>query len=883
MSTLPRALLAVGCAGALVASGTLGGSVLGLAAPFSGDVYETVDRDVERIESPYGPATVTYDAQGVPHVEADSERALYYAVGYVQARDRLFQMDLQRRLVSGHLAEAFGERAVESDRFYRQLDLERAANVTWRSLRDTEVGDAVRAYTDGVNRYVETGALPPEFALAGYEPRPWRPADTFLIDKQIAWTLSGSFADLEHAVVTDRLGSGAASLYPDRLDHDATIVRGRSDAAPFDPSDAPAGSSPDASARRARVGALAPVADWAGDYDVEPGIGSNSWVVSSAHTTTGRPVVANDPHLSLTVPPVWYEMHLTTPEMDVRGVGFPGAPFVLIGRTTDVAWGLTNVGADLTDHYAYETLSGGSAYRYRGEVRSFDARTETIRVSGAPDRTVRIRHSVHGSVLEREGRTVGVAWPGFAATNETLAIYRLNHAGSMADVRAALDDWDSPPQNVVAATRAGETLYRAAGRHPVRYTDGTVVRGDRVFDGSAGAGEWRGYEPFAASNWSGFVPLASVPRVDDPDYLATANQRPVDDASYYLGTSRTFADPYRGGRIYAALDARADADEPMDPAFHRDLQHDVRSRAAGQFVPIATADAARARMNRSADDLAARLVGWSGRMRADSPAALAFAVWLDEFRNATFHDEFAAEGLDDDYYPRDYVLGGLPADSRWFDRTRTRETETRADVAALAMERAAARIDREGYRTYGDRNRLELSHPFDRGFLNYPERPMNGSQYTVSNYRRDGPAGSSWRMVVSFDGESTGIVPGGQSGVFWSDHYRDQLDEWAGTGAKPLTLDAPDGPPDLVFGRGPGTGRGGEDGSGTGGEARLGAGTGGTGIGSGPNAGSSESADRSPGPASGRSRGEDGERDGDRNGDGHEWDRPAAVRGGVRA
>jgi len=827
MSTLPRGLLAIGCAAVLVASATLGGSFLGLAAPFSGDVYDTVDRNVERVESPYGHATVTYDADGVPHVDAENERALYYAVGYVQARDRLFQMDLQRRLVSGRLAEAFGERAVPSDRFYRQLDLEAAANATWRSLRGSDTGDAISAYADGVNRYVETGPLPPEFELLGYEPRRWDPADTLLMDKQIAWTLSGSFADVEHAVAADRLGPDAASLYPDRLDHDAPIVRGGSDADPFDPDATPAGSptlasGPDAgratSAGRpvelSSPGRLGRLADWAGAYDAEPGIGSNSWVVSSNHTTTGHPVLANDPHLSLTVPPVWYEMHLSAPGTEARGVAFPGVPFVVIGRTTDVAWGVTNVGADLTDHYTYETRADGTEYRYRGEFRSFETRTETIRVSDGPDRTVRVRHSVHGSVLEREGRTVGVAWPGFAATNETRAIYRLNHARTMADARAALRDWESPPQNVVVATRAGETLYYPAGNYPIRYTDGEVVRGDRVFDGSAGEGEWRGYEPFAVSNWSGFVPFASIPHVEDPDYLATANQRTVDDPPFYMGTSRTYADPYRGARIYAALDARAASGEPMDPAFHRDLQQDVTSRAAAAFAPIATADAARARMNDSADDLATTIVGWDRAMRADSGGALAYAVWLEEFRNATFHDEFAAHGLDASYYPRDSVLAGLPADSRWFDDARSPATETRADVAAVAMERAVARIDREGFETYGDYNRLRLTHPFDREFLNYPSRPMNGSTYTVNNYRQDGPAGSSWRMVVSFDGQSRGVIPGGQSGVFWSDHYDDQLDEWSGEGYKPLTMASPDGPPDVVFGSGsasaPGAGPGAE-------------------------------------------------------------------------
>jgi penicillin amidase len=840
MASLPRLALSVGCAALLVSAAALGGSVLSLAAPFSGEVYDSVDRDVDRVESPYGEATVRFDANGVPHVQAESERALYFAVGYLQARDRLFQMDLQRRLAGGNLSGAFGERALQSDRFRRRMGFTDAARATWAGLQGTEAEPAVRAYTAGVNRYVETGPLPPEFALAGYEPRRWRPVDTLLVDKQIAWTLSGNFADLRRAVAVDRLGAGAARLYPDRLAHDSPVIRGESDAAPFDPTTAPTGAAAvdaagtdgrvdaDTTApsdvtrrgddrrarqgveaeRRADAGSLAPLAAHLDRFDRRAGVGSNSWVASDAETGTGTATLANDPHLQLTVPPVWYEMHLSAPGLDVRGATFPGVPFVLIGRTTDVAWGLTNVGADLTDVYTYETRTVGGddggaestrQYRYRGEWRAYGTHTETIPVADGPDETVRVRRTVHGPVVERNGREVAVAWTGLTATNETLAIYGLNHAEDVADVRTALRDWDSPPQNIVAATRAGRTLYVPAGKYPLRTVDGEVVAGDRVFNGSAGHGEWRGFTPYGESTWRGFLPFESIPRVEDPAYLGTANQRTIDDPPVYLGTSLTYADPYRGARLYDRLDARAAADDPMDAAFHRDVQADVRSRAAAQFVPYATAPDARARMNASAAALAARLDGWDRRLTADSRAALIYRVWLEEFRAATFGDEFDAAGLDEAFYPRDYTLGRLPADSRWFDDRRTPATESRAAVAARAMNRTAGRVATGDWADYGDYNRLELTHPFDRPFLNYPTRRTDGSPYTLDNYRRGTEVGSSWRMVVTFEGDSAATFPGGQSGVVWSNHYSDRLDEWVAEEYSSLTMDSPPGPPDLVF------------------------------------------------------------------------------------
>jgi penicillin amidase len=839
MVSAARGALAACCAALLVASATLGGSTLGLAAPFSGDVYGTVrgDGGGKTVESPYGPATVRYDDDGVPHVTADSEAALYYAAGYVQARDRLFQMDLQRRLVGGRLAAAFGPRAVASDRFHRRMDFRAAANASWRAVEGTPTGDAVEAYTAGVNRYVEAGATPPEFELAGYEPRRWRPADTLLVGKLVAWRLSGGFADLRAAVVRERVGPAATALYPDAMAHDSPVIRGGSDAAPFDPaatagvpdldgggdpSDAPTrahtrrsgGGASDGSARatHGRAAGLAAVYESVAPFDRRRGVGSNNWVVSGAETATGRPVLANDPHLSLSVPAVWYEMHLRVDGdggdgdggaggMDVRGVTFPGVPFVVIGRTADVAWGVTNVGGDVTDHYTYETRRNGSEYRYRGEWRAFETTTERVPVAGAADARVTVRKSVHGPVVAEEGRTVGVAWPGFSATNESVGVYRLNHADRMGDVVAALAIWDVPAQNFVAATRAGETLYYPAGRYPVRRTEGAVVGGDRVFDGSAGAGAWRGYTPYGRSNWSGFAPFESIPHVDDPTVLASANQRVVDDPPFYVGTARTFASPYRGARIYDRLDARVASADPVDAAFARELQRDVHSTAADQLVPHALA--ARERMAPDARALADDLAGWDRRMTRDSRGALVYRLWRAAFVNATL-DEFRAAGLGASYDPPLWVLGTLPADSRWFDDRSTRERETRADVAALAMNRTADRVAREGYGTYGDWNRLDLDHPFGREWLSYPERAVDGSEYTVKNVRTRSNVGSSWRMVVAFGAdrpatEGGGVIPGGQSGVFWSEHYHDQLPMWAEGEYRTLSLSSPDGPPDLRF------------------------------------------------------------------------------------
>ncbi len=813
--SIARISLAVVLAVAIVAAGALGSTYLGLAAPLSGSLYDTAQRGpvvgAEQVENPYGNASVWYDDGGVPHIQASNERALAYATGYVQARDRLFEMDLQRRLISGHLSEAFGNRTLASDRFHRQLDFEGAAEASWANLKGTEAGPSLRAYSAGVNRYIDTRPLPPEFDLLGYEPKRWTPVDTLLIGKQISWSLSGNFADLQRATVRRRLGSDATALYPDALPTNTTIIRGGYATKPFDPtavalgnaSSKRANASNATNASTANATDLSTLYDWVQAYQTKPGIGSNDWVVSGNLTKSGKPLLANDPHLSLTVPSVWYEMHLKAPGIDTRGASFPGIPFVVIGRTKTVAWGVTNVGGDFTDEYTYRTRGG--QYWYDGEWCDFRTHDETIRVAdgdGYRNVSITVRKTVQGPVIHREGQQVAVAWPGFSATNESLGVYRLDRARTIGDVRAALRDWDVPAQNFVVATAAGKTLYYPAGRYPLRVTDGQVVRGDQVFNGSAGEGQWRSYRPYNTSNWSGFVPFASIPHLDNPAYVTTANQRTVDDPPFYMGNGMTYADSYRAERIYQLLDRRAKSGKPVDAAYMKRIQRDVHSTAADQFVPIALD--ARSRMSPEAKQAATELDGWNRRMRTDSHAALVYAIWRSTFRNDTFSDEFGARNLSADYYPKDVVLASLPADSSWFDNQSTAKRETRADIAAQAMNETVDEIERAGYQTYGDYNRLHLTHPFDQAFLNYPTRPMNGSAYTVFNFRahRSTQVGSSWRMVVDFGGQSSGVIPGGQSGIFWSKHYHDQLGTWAEGRYKPMTLDRPTGNPDIVFSKG---------------------------------------------------------------------------------
>ncbi|WP_336037014.1 penicillin acylase family protein [Halobacterium yunchengense] len=767
--------------GGVAAAGALSpaSSFLERFAPLSGDVWRATTADPPgSVDSPHGPATLRYDGRRVPHVSADDDRALYHAVGYAHGTDRLFQLDLQRRLLRGRLAAVVGEAALDSDEFHVRMDFASAADANWTALqsRNPELADVLEAYADGVNAARRGQRLPPEFELLDYEPAAWTPADTLLLQLQISWTLTGSFETLRRARLRDALGDAYEELFPRRYDHDSPVLRGDT------------GSAGDAGAGAAAADAAVPergLTDWLTSFESPEGVGSNSWVVSGEHTASGDPVVANDPHLSLLAPPVWYQQHLDGPGYRVRGVTFPGVPFVVIGENHAGAWGFTNVGADVLDVYAYDV--DGERYRYEGEWRDFETDEHTIEVADGEDVTVTTRKTVHGPLLERSAAVdgasddrVGVAWTGLSATATTDAVYAMARSDGLEDFREAVRDFDLPTQHVVYADRDGNTYYKTTGRIPVRRVDGEAVPGRRVFDGSAGEGEWDGYTPYGESTWEGFVPFDEKPGAVNPAYVATANQRVVDDPEHYLAAS--YAAPFRGERIYELLDAWT-GDGDLTPADVRALQVDALDTRARRFVPrlldAVDVDAAGAPFDALAD--------WDYRMRTDSDGALAFAVVLDAYREALYAEGFAAAGLEDADWPGDWVTVHLGDDAAWFDRA---ETPASARAAMqTALDAAAERVDSEGWATYGDLNVASLDHPFDQPFLNYPGVPTDGSAATVNNYRRDSDVGASWRMVVPMGGDATVVLPGGNDGDPFGPSYGDQLGAWAAGDYYPFDRD----------------------------------------------------------------------------------------------
>lgn len=793
-------MLAAGTGGLALSSAD---DLLSMFAPISGDVWRSTGRELpESVESPHGDAELRVDDDGVPHVEADDEEAAYFAVGYVHGFDRLFQMDLQRRVMRGRLSEVVGDATVESDEFNVSMDFVGAAEATWTLVEDTEAAPLVEAYVGGVNAVMENERLSIEFELVGYEPRTWTPVDSMLMAKQISWNLTGSFVELRRALVADRLGEETAEiLFPRRLEHDSPIIREEFERLEPDSSsseteegaedgtetengtDEGTQDSSDASDSTRAVGQE--LTTWLSSFETPPGVGSNSWVVSGEHTETGSPLLAYDPHLSLMAPPVWYEQHVDTSEKSIRGVTFPGVPFVIAGTNGHGTWSFTNLGADVLDVYTYETDEDGERYMYEDEWRDFETEEREIPVSGGEDRTVTVRKTVHGPVIEREGREVGVAWTGHTATRTTVAIHELGRSESLDDAVEATRKFDLPTQNLVYANSDGRTMYYATGKLPIRRIDGETVKGARVFDGSAGEAEWEGFTPFGESSWEGFVPFEEKPHAIDPDVLATANQRAVDDPEHYI-TAFPYAAPYRAIRIYDRLDERVESDEAVDADFHRDVQTDMYDGRAEQLVPELVEAVEDADVSASVEDAVDALDGWDYRMERDSRAALVFSIWMNRFVEATAEPQMSDANLDETYYPNDWIVATLTSDSIFYDET------SREETMVEALRSAVEETDENGWTTYGDWNTTRgIAHPLggEADFLNYDELPADGSRATVLRYDVEEGHGTSWRMVVEPDDEeteATSVLPGGNSGDYFSEHYDDQLRMWLDGEQKPM-------------------------------------------------------------------------------------------------
>jgi len=721
------------------------------------------------------PARIVRDDEGVPHIFARSERDGWFAMGYAHAQDRLWQMEFQRRVAEGRLAEFLGERAYPVDLLMRTLGIERMAGQIVEHL-DVDTRANLQAYADGVNAFLAAKpVLPIGFQVFRITPERWKPADTMGWLLVMAWDLSGNWR-LELA----RLRF-AAKLGPERA----------AEFLPPYPGDHPP-PLPDLKSLYASIApqANALLARWP---EPSQSIGSNSWVVSGDHSQTGKPLLANDPHLDLQAPSIWYLAHISTPAGNVVGGTLPGVPFVVLGRNDHLAWTMTTTNSDTQDLFVERVVPGDpSRYVTPGGTAKFQVRDEVIRV-GSEERHVRIRSTRHGPVISDAvaaaadaapaGHVIALSWAALTEENAVArAGLRMNRARNEAELVDALRDFTAPHMNVVFADRDGHIGFVAAARVPVRRADNEAM-------GRVPVPGWD-----AKYDWQGFLPFEEMPRVLDPasGEIVTANDK-ITPPGYKPFLSFDWFPPYRSDRIRELL-----ARKPRHSmASFEAIQADTVSRLARDMLPVALAAKPATDEGRA---LQALLAGWNADMRADEKAPLAFAAWYRELTRLVYSDELGSlfeESWDLRATFMIAVMKDENGEGRWCDDVATPQHETCGDMAARAFDRAARELQRrfggverwgEVHRAAGDQRPFGFVPYVKRLFNITPETPgdtysVDVGHYVIRNEARPfaNVHAPSLRAVYDLSDldRSLFIQSTGESGNFLSPWYANFAERWA--------------------------------------------------------------------------------------------------------
>lgn len=733
-----------------------------------------------------GEVDITRDRYGVPHIVGASEEDVYFGLGFAHAQDRLWQMEFQRRVSAGRLSEIIGEETVKTDMFLRTLGARRKADLALQHL-DADTLSTLEAYTAGVNEYINNHAdvLPPEFLILRTGMAPWTLGDSVAWVKMMALSLGANMKNEAMAAqfltflppekVTDlfppypgdkRLPiQGDLAQYYASLDIDLMMAE-----APRDPADIR---------------------------------GSNNWVLSGDRTSTGKPLLSNDPHLGYGTPAVWYFAHLQAPGLNVIGATLPGVPMVILGRNDRISWGFTNTGPDVQDLFI-ERINPDNPNQYQTPDgwADFTVINEVIRVKNGADIPLTVRETRHGPVMSdadtaiadanKDGYVMALQWTALLEKDESLrAGQMLGKAGNFKEFREALKFYNAPQQNMVYADIDGNIGWVAPGRVPMRHPENKAIGRQPV----------PGWDPIY--DWQGFIPFDELPQALNPanGYIMTANAKVVDNDYPHFITSG-WASPERTIRLTDRLEAR---DHHSVESTKLLLMDHLSLQAQTYLNLIAAADPA----GDFPQKLQATLSGWKGEMAKDRIEPLIYSAWYRAYTRRVLADELG-DKFDGFWHTRGILMKYILTDKpEWCDDTGTDGIESCQDQAALAMEDAAIWLQQRFGADmtkwqWGDAHMALHAHrPFDKvsalaGIFSR-KVPVSGGPFTVNQqrYKIDEPEndftathGPSLRGIydMSDPNNSLYIHTTGQSGHFLSPHYDDMLPIWSAGELIPMSM-----------------------------------------------------------------------------------------------
>ncbi len=726
------------------------------------------------------PVDVVYDSLLIPHIFAENETDLFRAQGYIMAQHRLWQMEFVTHVAAGRVSEIVGVQALEFDRLQRRKGLTYGAENSLKELMRTTLGQTqLKAYTQGVNAYIQQLSydhLPVEYKLLEYHPEPWTPLKTALLLKYMADDLSGADNDLENTNALKLLGKERFDfLFPSRAaDADPIIPATKKWEFKAAPLDTPQVAIADTSEFIMRV-----------VDKPDPDNGSNNWAVDGSKTRTGKPILANDPHLGLNLPSIWYAMQLNAPGINVMGVTLPGSPNVIIGFNDSIAWGVTNARRDVKDWYKIHfTDASQSEYYYDNNKLKAQKRIEAIKVRDGKTvyDTVTYTHfgpvvydqSFPADTVNNHKRGFAMKWTALDASEELLTFYHLNRADNYDEYVQALKYYQSPAQNFVFASASGDIAMWVQGKFPAKWKD----QGKFLMDGSNAALEWKYTIPNAQN-----AHVLNPPR----RFVSSANQIPVGKDYPYYVYDNTY-EHYRNRRINQRLSSMKN----ITSKDMMDLQNDTYNLMASEALPLMLDTLDLVTLSPDEKEIYDLLQKWNFYNNVNYKAPSAFDMWWENLYNLIW-DEFDGTGAITDKPDKETTIDILKnhPDDAFMDLKSTSVVETMPEIVRESFSKtvndlAAWETEHEEEYFWGDYKGTQLRHLLRIAPFSIREVMVGGGRSIVAANSQN--HGQSWKMVVALGDQpkAWAVYPGGQSGNPGSPYYDNMVPVWSSGNYFPL-------------------------------------------------------------------------------------------------